>query len=183
MEYIYCYRFCRPMHRYLYSSLLPLTTATLHSLPFSCVLPTHEIDRETHWLSGTASWAPKRRISDGGEKGRREVGREGGREGGRLIYIYTVACCEAREERGRRKGGREERESVIALCVGMDLSGYINILQIPKVQCTCVYMYMYMYMQSTTGVRVFNGPVCITSLRHHVHIPITTAPPHTPTHY
>ena len=33
---------------------------------------------------------------------------------------------------------------VIALCVGMDMSGYINILQIPKAQC------MYMYMQSTT---------------------------------
>ena len=51
-----------------------------------------------------------------------------------------------REEGGRRKGGRGgERVCMIALCVGMDMSGYINILQIPK-----AHVYVYMYMQSTT---------------------------------
>ena len=52
-----------------------------------------------------------------------------------------------RKEGGRRKGGRgEERVCMIALCVDMDMSGYINILQIPKAHVYTVYM----YMQSTT---------------------------------
>ena len=35
---------------------------TIFLLPINVVSTTHEIDRETHWLSGTATWAPRRRL-------------------------------------------------------------------------------------------------------------------------
>ena len=58
--------------------------------------------------------------------------RDRGRWGGGRTWHSRIG----REDIGRSgeegREGREERVCVIALCVGMDMSGYINILQIPK---------------------------------------------------